>query len=58
MLYFLVEHTLIAFVHFVKGSKRKSPSLKEKSFENDSEHFVSGSILNALILTTHLQRLF
>ena len=48
MLYFLVEHTLIAYVQFIKVFKRQSLSLYEKSFENDSEHFVSDSIFKTL----------
>ena len=37
MLYFLTEHTLTVY-------KREASSLKEKSLEKDSEHFVSDSI--------------
>ena len=40
MLYFLAEHTLIIYVPFIIGSKRKFSPLYEKSFENDFEHFV------------------
>ena len=43
MLYFLVEHTLIMYVQFIIGSKRKSSPLKEKSFKNDFEYFISDS---------------
>ena len=48
MLYFLTEHTLIIYVQFIISSKRKSLSLLEKSFENDSEHFVSDSFFKCL----------
>ena len=49
MLYFLAEHTLIIYVHFIIGSKRKKTSpLKEKSIENDFEHFVSDSNFKCL----------
>ena len=47
MLNFLAEHTLIIYIQFLKGFKRKAPSLLEKSFENDFERFASDSILNA-----------
>ena len=43
MLYFLAEHTLIMHVQFIIGSKRKTSPVEEKLFENDFEHFVSGS---------------
>ena len=43
MLYFLAEHTLIIYVQFIIGSKRKTSPLSEKSFENDFKHFVSDS---------------
>ena len=42
-LYLLAEHTLIMYVQFTIGSKRKNYPLSEKSFENDFEHFVSNS---------------
>ena len=48
MLYFLVEDTLIVYVQFMIGFKRKTSSLKEKSFEKDSEHYVSYSIFKRL----------
>ena len=54
MLYFLVEHTLIMYIQFMIGSKRETSPLYEILFENDFEHFVSDSILNAKTLTTHL----
>ena len=46
MLYFLTEHTLIIYVQYKKGSKKKSYHL-EKLFEKDLVYFVSDSILNA-----------
>ena len=42
MLYFLTEHTLIIYVQYIKGSKRKTSYLLEKLFEKDLVHFVSG----------------
>ena len=48
MLYFLVEHTLIFYVQFIIGSKRKCSTLYEKWFENDFEPFVSDSIFKRL----------
>ena len=41
MLYFLTEHTLIIYVQYIKGSKRKTSRLFEKLFEKDLVHFVS-----------------
>ena len=43
MLYFLAEHTLIMYVQFIIGFKTKTSPVKEKSFENDFERFVSDS---------------
>ena len=48
MHYLLAEHTSTFYEQFIIGSKRKTSSLKEKLFENDSEHFVSDSIFNRL----------
>ena len=48
MLYFLTEHTLIIYVQYIKGSKRKTSYLLEKLFEKDLVHFVSGSIFKRL----------
>ena len=48
MLYFLTEHTFITYVQLIIGFKRKTSSLKEKSFKNDSERFVSDSIFKRL----------
>ena len=48
MLYFLTEHTLIIYVHYIKGSKRKTSYLLEKLFEKDLVHFVSDSIFKRL----------
>ena len=48
MLYFLIEHTLIVYVKFIIGFKRKTSSLEEKSVKNDSEHFVSYNIFKRL----------
>ena len=45
MLYFLTEHTLIIYVQYIKGSKRKTSYLLEKLFEEDLVYFVSDSIL-------------
>ena len=48
MLYFLTEHTLIIFVQYIKGSKRKTSYLLEKMFEKDLVPFVSDSIFKRL----------
>ena len=48
MLYFLTEHTLIIYVQYIKGSKRKTLYLLEKLFEKDLVHFVSDSIFKRL----------
>ena len=48
MLYFLTEHTLIIYVQYIKGSKRKTSYLLEKLFEKDLVHFVSDSIFERL----------
>ena len=48
MLYFLTEHTLIIYVQYIKGSKRKTSYLLEKLFEKDLVHFVSDSIFKRL----------
>ena len=48
MLYFLTEYTLIIYVQYIKGSKRKSLYLLEKLFEKDLAHFVSDSIFKRL----------
>ena len=38
MLYFLTDNTLIIYVQFIIGPKRKTSSLLEKLFENNSEY--------------------
>ena len=48
MLYFLTEHTLIIYVQYIKGSKRKTSYLLEKLFEKDLVHFVSDNIFKRL----------
>ena len=48
MLYFLTEHTLIIYVQYIKGSKRKTSYLLEKLFEKDLVHFLSDSIFKCL----------
>ena len=48
MLYFLTEHTLIIYVQYIKGSKRKTSYLLEKLLEKDLVHFVSDSIFKRL----------
>ena len=48
MLYFLTEYTLIIYVQYIKGSKRKTSYLLEKLFEKDLVHFVSDSIFKRL----------
>ena len=48
MLYFLPEHTLIIYVQYIKGSKRKTSYLLEKLFEKDLVHFVLDSIFKCL----------
>ena len=50
MFYFLTEHTLIIYVQYIKGSKRKTLYLLEKLFEKDLIHFVSDSIFKRLKL--------
>ena len=45
---FLTEHTLIIYVQYIKGSKRKTSYLLEKLFEKDFVHFVSDSIFKRL----------
>ena len=48
MLYFLAEHTLIIYVQYVKGSKRKTSYLLEKWYKKDLVHLVSDSVLKRL----------
>ena len=48
MLYFLTEHTLIIYVQYITGSKRKTSYLLEILFEKDLVHFVSDSIFKRL----------
>ena len=48
MFYFLTEHTLIIYVQYIKGSKRKTSYLLEKLFAKDIVHFVSDSIFKRL----------
>ena len=48
MLYFPTEHTLIIYVQYIKGSKRKTSFLLEKLFEKDLVHFVSDIIFKRL----------
>ena len=48
MFYFLTEHTLITYVQFIIGFKRKTAYFLKKSFKNVSEHFVSDSIFKRL----------
>ena len=48
MFYFLTEHTLIIYVQYIKGSKRKTSYILEKLFEKDLVHFVSDSIFKRL----------
>ena len=48
MFYFLIEHTLIIYVQYIKGSKRKTSYVLEESFEKDLVHFVSDSIFKRL----------
>ena len=48
MLYLLTEHTLITYVQYIIGSKRKTSYLLEKLFEKDLVHFVSDSIFKRL----------
>ena len=50
MLYFLTNHTLIIYVQYIKGSKRKTLYLLKKLFEKDLVHFVSDSIFKRLKL--------
>ena len=48
MLYFLTEHTLIIYVQYIKGSKRKTSYFLENLFTKDLVHFVSDSIFKRL----------
>ena len=48
MHYFLTEHTLIVYVQYTKGSKRKTSYLLEKLLEKDLVDFVSDSIFKHL----------
>ena len=48
MVYFLTEHTLIIYIQYIKGSKRKNSYLLEKVYEKDLVHFVSVSIFKRL----------
>ena len=43
----VVKYTLIIYVQYTKGYKRKTSYLLEKLFKKDLVHFVSASILNA-----------
>ena len=46
--YFLAEQTLIIYVPYVKGFKRKTSYLLEKLHEKDLVHFVSDSIFKRI----------
>ena len=48
MLHFLTEHTLIIYVQYIKGSKRKTAYLLEKLFEKGLVHFFSDTIFKRL----------
>ena len=48
ILYYLTEHTIIIYVQYIKGSKRKTSYLLEKLFEKDLVRFVSNSIFKRL----------
>ena len=48
MLYFFADYTLIIYVQFITGSKRKTSPLYKTSLENDFEHFVSDSNFKCL----------
>ena len=48
MLYFLAEHTLIIYVQYIKGSKRKTSYILEKLLEKDLVPFNSDSIFKFL----------
>ena len=48
MLYFLTELTLLIYVQYIKGSKRKTSYFLEKLFEKDLVHFVSDIIFKRL----------
>ena len=48
MLYFLTEHTLIIYVQYIKGPKRKTSYLSENVLEKDLVHFASDSIYKRL----------
>ena len=46
MLYFLIEHTLIIYVQYIKGSNRKKSYILEKLFEEEYISFQT-AFLNA-----------
>ena len=48
MLYFFTEQTLIIYVQYIKGSKRKTSYILEKLFYRDLVHFVSNSTFKRL----------
>ena len=48
MLYFLTEYTLIIYVQYIKGSKRKTSYILKKLYEKDLVHLVSSSIFKRL----------
>ena len=48
MFYFLTEHTLIIYVQYIKGSKRKTSYILENLFEKDLVYFVSDRIFKRL----------
>ena len=48
MLYFLTEYTLIIYVQYIKGSKRKTTYILEKLFDKDFVHFVSDIVFKRL----------
>ena len=45
---FLIEHTLIIYVQVIRGFKKMTSCLQEKTFENNLKHFVSDSIFKCL----------
>ena len=48
MLHFLTEHTLMIYVQYIKGVKRKTSYLLKKLLEKVLVHFISDSIFKRL----------
>ena len=55
--YFLTEHTLLIYVQYIKGSRRKTLYLLEKLFEKDLVHFESDDCVFLEIRLAHRNQL-